>query len=222
MFIHLFIFGCARSLLVRAGYSLGLLIAVVFLVAEYGFRCMESVVVVHRLSCSVACGLLPDQGSNLCLLHHWQADSLPLHHQGSTPPPHQSPPSKISFAMVPSTETDPIAAGSVLNPVWLLTACALCLGTRGITGKALKEPSLLLFRNSVLSCVQLFVTPWTVVHRALLSMEFSRQEYWSGLLFPSPGNLPDPGIKPTSLGSLALAGRFFTTVPPGKSQKNDD
>ena len=47
-------------------------------------------------------------------------------------------------------------------------------------------------------CVQLFVTPWTVNHQAPLSMEFSRQEYWSGLPFPSPGVLPDPGIKPRS------------------------
>ena len=47
-------------------------------------------------------------------------------------------------------------------------------------------------------------------------MEFSRQEYWSGLPFPFPGNLPDPGIEPTSLMSPALAGGFFTTEPPGK------
>ena len=46
-----------------------------------------------------------------------------------------------------------------------------------------------------LSHVQLFVTPWTVAHHAPLSMGFSRQEYWSGLSFPSPGDLPDPGIK---------------------------
>ena len=51
-------------------------------------------------------------------------------------------------------------------------------------------------------------------------MEFSRQEYWSGLPFPPPGDLPYPGIKPTSLVSLALAGRFFTTVPPGKPLHN--
>ena len=48
----------------------------------------------------------------------------------------------------------------------------------------------------VLSLVRLFVTPWTVAHQALLSMEFSRQEYWSGLPCPSPGDLPDPGIEP--------------------------
>ena len=50
----------------------------------------------------------------------------------------------------------------------------------------------------VFSCVLLFVTPWTVAHQAPLSMEFSRQEYWSGMPFPSPGYLPDPGIKPRS------------------------
>ena len=68
----------------------------------------------------------------------------------------------------------------------------------------------------VLGCVQLFATPWTVAHQTPLSMEFSRQEYWSGLPFPSLGHLPDPGIEPTSLASLALAGRFFTSAPPGK------
>ena len=49
-----------------------------------------------------------------------------------------------------------------------------------------------------LCCVRLFVTPWTVAHQAPPSMGFSRQEYWSGLPFPSPGDLPDPGIKPRS------------------------
>ena len=48
------------------------------------------------------------------------------------------------------------------------------------------------------SRVQLFETPWTVAHQAPLSMGFSRQEYWSGLLLPSPGDLPHPGIKPES------------------------
>ena len=53
--------------------------------------------------------------------------------------------------------------------------------------------------------------PWTVAHQGLLSMEFSRQEYWSGLPFPPPGELPNPGIEPASLASPALAGAFFTT-----------
>ena len=61
--------------------------------------------------------------------------------------------------------------------------------------------------------VQLFVTPWTVTLQVHLSMGFSRQEYWSGLPCPPPGDLPNPRIKPTS---LALAGKFFTTAPPGK------
>ena len=66
----------------------------------------------------------------------------------------------------------------------------------------------------VLSCFQLFVTPWTVARQASLSMGFPRQEYWSGLPLPSPGDLPDdPGIEPSS---PALADRFFTTAPPGR------
>ena len=64
---------------------------------------------------------------------------------------------------------------------------------------------------SCFSRVRLFVTPWTVARQAPLSMGFSRQEHWSGLLCPLPGDLPDPGIEPTSLKSLALAGGFFTT-----------
>ena len=63
----------------------------------------------------------------------------------------------------------------------------------------------------MLSHVQLFATPCTVAHQAPLSKEFSRQEYWSGLPFPTPRDLPDPGIKPLSPAFPALAGRFFTT-----------
>ena len=61
------------------------------------------------------------------------------------------------------------------------------------------------------SRVRLFVTLSTVAHQAPLCMGFSRQVYWSQLPGPSPGDLPDPGIKPTFLTSPALAGRFFTT-----------
>ena len=64
--------------------------------------------------------------------------------------------------------------------------------------------------------IQLFATSWTVAHQAPLSMGPSRQEYRSGLPFPPPRDLPNPGIEPTSLASPALAGGFFTTVPPGK------
>ena len=64
---------------------------------------------------------------------------------------------------------------------------------------------------SHLSSVQLFATPWTVACQAPLSMGFSRHEYWSGFPFPSPRDLPDPGIEPASPTSLLLAGGFFTT-----------
>ena len=60
-----------------------------------------------------------------------------------------------------------------------------------------------------LSRVRLFATPWTAAYQAPPSVGFSRQEYWSGVPFTSPGDLLDPGIKPASLKSPALAGRFF-------------
>ena len=66
----------------------------------------------------------------------------------------------------------------------------------------------------VLSCSTL-CNPWTVVHQVPLSMGISRQEYWSGLPFPPPGDLPDPGIKPLSPVSPALTDGFFTTEPRG-------
>ena len=69
----------------------------------------------------------------------------------------------------------------------------------------------LLFSHSVMS--NSFVTPWTAAHQSPLYVEFSKQEYWSGLPFPPAGDLPDPGIKPVS---PVLAGRFFTAEPPGK------
>ena len=65
--------------------------------------------------------------------------------------------------------------------------------------------------SRVLSRVQLFATPWTVVHQTPLFMGFPRQEYWSGLPFPPPGDLPNPGIEPASLASPVLVGGFFTT-----------
>ena len=58
-----------------------------------------------------------------------------------------------------------------------------------------------------------FVTPWTVGHQTSLSMGFPRQEYWTEWPFPSPGDLPNPGIKPDS---SVLVGVFFTNEPPGK------
>ena len=74
-----------------------------------------------------------------------------------------------------------------------------------MSGRDLKAKSL--------SCIQLCVTPWTVAHQAPLSMGFSRQEYWSGLPFPSPGDLPNPGIEP---GSPALQADALSSEPPRK------
>ena len=76
------------------------------------------------------------------------------------------------------------------------------------------------FHNTVkvksLSHVQLFATPWTVAHQAPPSMKFSRQEYWSGLPFPSTGDLPDPGIEP---GSPALQADALPSEPPGNGNR---
>jgi len=58
--------------------------------------------------------------------------------------------------------------------------------------------------------------PWTVACQAPLSMEISRQKYWRGSPFPSPGDLPYPGVEPASLVSPALAGRYLTSAPPGE------
>ena len=68
------------------------------------------------------------------------------------------------------------------------------------------------------SHVTFFATPWTVAYQAPLSFEFSRRGSWSGLPFPTPGDLPDTGIEPMSLVSAALAGGFFITVPLQKPQ----
>ena len=100
------------------------------------------------------------------------------------------------------------------------------LGTRFLSAQALRrglEKKKWGIKNMMLLCCvwsvcapslglsDSFATPWTAARQALLSMEFSRQEYWSGLPFPSPENLPDPGIEPACLASPAVAGVFFTT-----------
>ena len=76
----------------------------------------------------------------------------------------------------------------------------------------------------LLSCYVMsdsFVTPWTISHQVPLSMGFSRQEYWSKLPFPSPGDLPNLGIQPVSPVSPALAGGFLAPEPPGTSHKKE-
>ena len=83
---------------------------------------------------------------------------------------------------------------------------ALCLL---ISWNFLKQKVHLLFGLS--RSVRFFAAPWTATHQAPLPLEFSRQEYWSGVSFPTPEDLPDPGPEPTSLVSPAVAGRFFST-----------
>ena len=83
-------------------------------------------------------------------------------------------------------------------------SCTLCVAREDLLLWNISEVKLL-------SRVRLFVTPWTVAYRAPQSMGFSRQEYWSGVPFSSPGDLPDPGLKPASLVSPALAAWFFIT-----------
>ena len=75
---------------------------------------------------------------------------------------------------------------------------------------------MLKFLDLMCSAAQLYMTPLTVAHQTPLSKELSRQEYWSKLPFPTPGHLPDPGIKPMTPASPAFAGGFFTTEPSGK------
>ena len=92
--------------------------------------------------------------------------------------------------------------------LWLLT---LCLPFHFLGSFWLCWAHLACMRAQLLSHVCLFVIPWAVACQAPLSMGLSRQEYWSGLLFPPPGDLPNPGVEPVFLMAPALAGAFFTT-----------
>ena len=92
--------------------------------------------------------------------------------------------------------------------------------TRRKKSKFVLQIELLLFELLfMVSHVQLFGTPWTVASQAPLSLGFPRQEYWCGLPFPPPGDLPNPGIESVSPTS-ALGGGFFATLPPGKPNTN--
>ena len=91
--------------------------------------------------------------------------------------------------------------------------CVKCFVPHLVEWDELADLNLLL-KVTVLSHVWLFATPWTVAYQAPLSMRFSRQEYWNGLPFPSPGDLPDSGIEPWS---PALQADALTSEPPGKT-----
>ena len=128
---------------------------------------------------------------------------------------------------------------------WLFKACTIkvchgnCLYKRWASSDPKKENKVnhlfgswfvvdyltqLVGANAILMCVyacchvRLFETPWTIAHQAPMSMEFYRQEYWSELPFPSPGNLPHPEIKPVSLESPALTGEYFTSWAHGEAK----
>ena len=95
---------------------------------------------------------------------------------------------------------------------------ALHIPSTGIHGRFF--PTVILYGTRVsaqsLSCVQLLVTLWTIAHQAPLSMRLSQQEYWNGLSFPTPGDLPHLGTEALSPAAPALTGEFFTTEPPEK------
>ena len=100
-----------------------------------------------------------------------------------------------------------LQGGSSRPSGWTLISCVSCTGSWVLYHCV----SVCVYVLNHFSCVQLFATLWTVAHEAPLSMEFSRQESWSGLPCPPSGDLPNPGIKSASFPSLVLAGGFFTT-----------
>ena len=132
-------------------------------------------------------------------------------------PEHEIPGSLVRTPRLHSVDLHSPWCGSHVSPPPGST-----LGPKAMNFPALHSPSL--FRLFLLSPPSLlcplsrsvvsdsFRTPWTVARQAPLSKGFSRQEDWSGLTFPPPGDLPNPGIEPSS---PALAGRFFITEPPG-------
>ena len=99
---------------------------------------------------------------------------------------------------------------AILSSVVPFSSCPQSLPASG------SFPMSQLIELKCFSCVRLFETLWTIVRQAPLSMRFSSQEYWSGLSYPSPGDLSNPGTEPISLTSPALAGGFFTAKPPSR------
>ena len=122
---------------------------------------------------------------------------------------------------IPGSGKNEIWSSQTLNPVDISPALMLhrIFSTTGKNSQTF-SPWLLWLSEWVksLSHVQLFATPWTVAQQAPPSMGFSRQEYWSGLPFPSPGDLPDPGIEPRS---PTLQADSLPSEPPGKSDYYD-
>ena len=123
----------------------------------------------------------------------------------------------VTHAPILSTSPTPHERGIVAYSTWLRVQAFLS----GWSGSNLGFAILMVMQIwagflGSLSRVWLFATPWTVAWKALLSMGFLRQEYWTGLPLPPPRDIPDSWIEPTSPESPALAGSSFTTLPPGK------
>ena len=115
----------------------------------------------------------------------------------------------------PSGKNSPLWMPRAFQPPYKLLTCR----SEAAQGLTLPCIFLCLLHTAVFSCfnyVWPFVTPWTVAHQAPLSMGFSRQEYWSGLLCPLPGDLPWPRDWTHSSCVSCITGRFFTTEPSGK------
>ena len=157
---------------------------------------MGSVVVVHRLSCPVACGIFPNQGSNSCPLH-WQANAWPLEPQGS--------PAFISrLHTLCNTSAYPVLTAAAAAAAKSLQSCPTLCDPRDGSPPGSPIPGSLQARTlewvaisfsnarkwkvkgKSLSHVRLLATPWTAAHQAPPSMGFSRKENWSGVPLPSP------------------------------------
>ena len=122
----------------------------------------------------------------------------------------ETPPSLTQQCVFISIQASPCSSPSMTSmTTWFRTRQSSCWSCVVHPRGGLGKDSLVAVQS--FSVVQLFATPWTAAHQVPLSLGFYRQEYWSGSPFPSPGNLPDPGIEPSSFMSPALAGGFFTS-----------
>ena len=131
-----------------------------------------------------------------------------------------SPPGSSGHGISQARMLEWIAISFSRGSSWLRDqTCISCIAGEFFTTEPPGKPTTVYLKLKIkvkvklLSHVWLFVTPWTVAYQAPPSMEFSRQEYWSGLPFPSPRDLPDPGIKPRS---PALEAKSLPSQPPGR------
>ena len=135
-------------------------------------------------------------------------------HAQPSPSPH--PISWLSYAVLGVPRFPPFHSGLAPMCSFHILAFAYLKGTSGQSSDFPLIPTLCM--PSRFSYVRLFATLRTTAHQAPLFMGFPRQEYWSGLPYPPPGDLPDPGIESAFLMSSALAGGFFTPSATRKSQ----